>query len=95
MSLKELENISKHVKAWHPLLQSDSKKNVKSRPPNCNDMGITKVFPVCEIYDSATYTITEQKACNRHVWVQFVTFHVVYGFLGPIEKGVIQQRISP
>lgn len=49
-------------------------------------MDITKVFAIYEIYDSATYTITEQKASNRHMWMQFVTSYMVYGFLGPIEK---------
>lgn len=48
-----------------------------------------KVFPVCEIYDSATYTITEQKASNRHIGMQFITSYVIYGFLGPIEKSDI------
>lgn len=61
----------------------------------CKDMDITKVFPICEIYDSATHTITEQKASNRHVWMQFVTSYMVLGFLGPVEKSVIQQSIGP
>lgn len=49
-------------------------------------MDITKVFPICEIYDSATYTVTEQKYSSRHIWMEFITSYMVYGFLGPIEK---------
>lgn len=76
-------------------MQSDSGKFVERRPPNYKDMDITKVFPIYEVYDSATYTITEQKASNRHVWMQFVTSYMVYGFLGPTEKTGIQQSVGP
>lgn len=45
------------------------------------------------IYDK--YTTTEQKASNRHLWMQFGVSYRAYGFLGPTENKAIQQRIGP
>lgn len=58
-------------------------------------MDIKKVFPTCKIYDNTKYTTTEEKASNRHLWMPFGVSYIVYGFLGPIENKVIQQRIAP
>jgi len=57
-------------------------------------MDIAKVFPTCETCDNAKHTTAEQKACNRYLWMQFGVSYMVYGFLGPTESKVVQQRIA-